>query len=141
MSWLQEFKTFAMRGNVVDMAVGIIIGAAFTKIVNSLVSDIIMPPLGFFLGGLDMSDYRIILKEATMSEPAVDFNYGLFFNSVIEFMIVAFAVFLLIKAINELRLTKKEQTAKEKDCPQCLMQIPIKAKRCGHCGQSLVSNG
>jgi large conductance mechanosensitive channel len=119
---LKEFKEFAMRGNVVDMAVGIIIGAAFGKIVDSLVKDLIMPPVGLLLGKVDFSNLFIVLREGTTSGPylsvdaaqkagAVTFNYGLFVNNVISFLIVAFAVFLLIRAINRLRRTEEEKPA------------------------------
>ena len=118
----KEFKEFAMRGNVVDMAVGIIIGAAFGKIVDSLVKDVIMPPIGLVLGKVDFSNLFIVLKQGTIPGPhltvdaaqkagAVTFNYGLFINQVISFLIIAFAVFLLIRAINRLRRTEEEKAA------------------------------
>ena len=147
---LQEFKKFAMRGNVVDMAVGIIIGGAFGTIVKSLVSDVIMPPIGLMLGGVDFSDLFITLKEGATAGPyatlaiaqaagAVTIGYGLFLNAVISFMIVAFAVFLLIKGINKLQAEKEapaaEPTAKE--CPRCFSTIAIKATRCPHCTTEL----
>ena len=103
MSILQEFKQFAVKGNVVDMAVGIIIGAAFGKIVSSLVSDVVMPPLGILIGGVNFSGLKITLKAATEAAPAVTMNYGVFLQSVTDFVIVAFAIFLLVKAINRLR--------------------------------------
>lgn len=135
MSMLKEFKEFAMRGNVVDMAVGIIIGAAFGKIVSSLVSDVIMPPIGLLLGGVDFSDKMITLKAAVGEAPAVTLKYGVFINTVIDFLIVAFAIFMMIRAIN--RLKRKEEAPPPapttKECPECLMTIPINAKRCGHC--------
>jgi len=146
----KEFKEFAMRGNVVDMAVGIIIGGAFGTIVKSLVSDVVMPPIGLILGGVDFSDLFLVLKQGTTPGPyaalaeaqaagAVSINYGLFLNSVISFLIVAFAVFLLIRAMNKLK--RKEDTPPaeptEKPCPQCFMNIPIKASRCPHCTSSI----
>ena len=134
MSMIQEFKAFAMRGNVVDMAVGIIIGAAFGKIVSSLVSDVLMPPIGVLLGGVDFSNLAIAVKEAFGTSPAVVVKYGVFINTMIDFVIVAFVVFLLIKVINSLK--KKEAPAAApttRNCPECLMPIPIEAKRCGHC--------
>jgi large conductance mechanosensitive channel len=141
MSMMKEFKTFAMRGNVVDMAVGIIIGAAFGKIVSSLVADVIMPPIGLLLGGLDFSGFSITLKEASGTNPAVLLKYGVFINTVIDFIIIAFAIFMLIRAINKMK--KKEEAAPQapttKECPECLMPIPINAKRCGHCGVILQS--
>lgn len=111
MKVLDEFKTFAIKGNVIDMAVGIIIGAAFGKIVTSVLSDIIMPPIGLLLGGVNFTDLKVVLKAATDAAPAVTWNYGNFIQVIIDFMIVAFAVFLLIKAINSAK--KKEEAAPE----------------------------
>lgn len=105
MSFIAEFKKFALRGNVMDMAVGIIIGAAFGTIVNSLVKDVIMPPVGLLLGGVDFSDLSLTLKHAVGDTPAVAINYGVFINAVISFLIVAFAVFLLVKGMNKLKIT------------------------------------
>ena len=147
----REFKEFAMRGNVVDMAVGIIVGAAFGTIVKSLVSDIIMPPIGLLLGNVDFSDFFAVLKQGTVAGPysslvdaqkagAVTINYGLFTNTIISFLIVAFAVFLLIREIN--RLKRRVEAPAEpttKDCPYCLSSIPIKATRCAHCTSELSS--
>lgn len=107
MSIVKEFKEFAMRGNVVDMAVGIIIGGAFGKIVSSLVSDIIMPPIGMLMSGVDFSKLALTLKEASADQPAVTLGYGLFINAVINFIIVAFAIFIMIKGLNSLK--KKEE--------------------------------
>ena len=147
---LKEFKEFAMRGTVVDMAVGIIIGGAFGTIVKSLVSDVLMPPLGLLLGGVDFSDLFFTLKDGGAAGPyatlaaakgagAVTLSYGLFINSVISFLIVAFAVFLLIKGINQLQRKKEEPAAEPttRDCPYCLSSIPIKASRCPHCTSEL----
>ncbi|MBT8429743.1 MAG: large-conductance mechanosensitive channel protein MscL [Gammaproteobacteria bacterium] len=147
---LEEFKKFAMRGNVVDMAVGIIIGGAFGTIVKSLVSDVIMPPVGLLLGGVDFADVFITLKEGATAGPyatvaaakeagAVTLNAGLFINSMISFLIVAFAVFLLIKGMNSLQKKAEEPQAEptEKDCPHCFTAIPIKATRCPHCTSEL----
>jgi large conductance mechanosensitive channel len=135
MSLFKEFKSFAMRGNVVDMAVGIIIGAAFGKIISSLVSDIIMPPIGVLVGGMDFSSLSIIIKEATTDHAAVVIKYGMFINILIDFLIVAFAMFMIIQAMN--RLVKKPEAAPTipttKECPECAMTIPLNAKRCGHC--------
>lgn len=108
MSMMQEFKEFAVRGNVVDMAVGIIIGAAFGKIVTALVSGVIMPPIGVLLGGVDFSDLAFVLKEASAEAPAVVISYGAFIQTVIDFTIVAFAIFLLVKGINSLRKQQEE---------------------------------
>jgi len=142
----KEFKEFAMRGNVVDMAVGIIIGAAFGTIVKSLVDDIIMPPIGLLLGNVDFSNLFIVLKDAAaggtfssladaQKAGAVTLNYGMFINTVISFLIVAFAVFLLIRGLNKLK--REEEAPPEepttKECPRCLSTIPIKATRCAHC--------
>jgi len=109
MSMMQEFKSFAMKGNVVDMAVGIIIGAAFGKIVSSLVNDVIMPPIGLLLGGVDFSNLGITLREAAEGAPAVILKYGVFINTIVDFLIIAFAIFLLVRAVNAMR--KKEEAA------------------------------
>ena len=142
----KEFKEFALRGNVVDMAVGIVIGAAFGTIVKSLVDDIIMPPIGLLLGGVDFSSLFILLKAGSPAAPyasladaqaagAVTINYGLFISSIISFLIVAFVVFLLIRAINRLKREGEEVPTEPttKECPYCLSAIPIKATRCPHC--------
>jgi len=143
---LKEFKEFAMRGNVIDMAVGIIIGAAFGTIVSSFVADIIMPPVGLLLGNVDFSNLFMVLKEGKVTGPyetvaaaktagAVTLNYGVFFNSIISFLIVAFAVFLVIRNVN--RLKRKEEAPPAapttKECPYCISVIPVKAVRCPHC--------
>ena len=138
-NFINEFKKFAMRGNVIDMAVGIIIGAAFGKIVDSLVKDIIMPPIGVVLGKVDFSELKLMLTNE------VSINYGNFINNVISFLIVAFAVFVLIKAINTLQEKmladeKKEEIASApttKKCPFCCSEIAIKATRCPHCTSEL----
>ena len=109
MSVLKEFKEFAVKGNVIDMAVGIIIGAAFSKIVSSFVGDVIMPPIGVLVGGVDFSDLAVVLKEATMDTPAVTLGYGKFIQSLIDFTIVAFAIFIAVKFINKLK--KQEEAA------------------------------
>jgi len=136
---LKEFKEFAMRGNVVDMAVGIIIGAAFGKIISSLVKDVIMPPIGMLLGGIDFSNFMIVLKEATADAPAVAIKYGVFINTVIDFIIVAFAIFMVIRGINRMKKKEEAQPAEPttKQCPECLSEIPIKAIRCAYCGIKL----
>lgn len=143
---LEEFKKFAMRGNVLDMAVGIIIGAAFGSIVKSLVADVIMPPVGLLLGGVDFADLFITLKEGASAGPyltlasaqeagAVVISYGVFFNSVMSFLIVAFAVFLLIRTVNNLHKEEETPAAEPttKECPKCYSSISIKATRCPHC--------
>jgi large conductance mechanosensitive channel len=145
---LKEFKEFAMRGNVVDMAVGIIIGAAFGAIVKSLVSDVMMPPIGMILGNVDFSNLFLVLKDGTATGPylslmeaqkvgAVTINYGLFLNAVISFVIVAFAVFILIRNINRLRKEEPAAEPNTKDCPFCFSSIPLKATRCPHCTSEL----
>ncbi len=147
---LKEFKEFAMRGNVIDMAVGIIIGGAFGTIVKSLVSDVIMPPIGLLLGGVDFSNLFLTLKAGTTPGPyeslakaqefgAVTINYGVFLNAVISFLIVAFAVFLLVKGINSLHRKQEAPPAAPttKECPQCCSTIPIKASRCPNCTSQL----
>ncbi|HPJ96770.1 MAG TPA: large-conductance mechanosensitive channel protein MscL [Syntrophales bacterium] len=111
MNMIQEFKTFAMRGNVVDMAVGIIIGGAFGKIVSSFVADVIMPPIGLLIGGVDFTNLAIILKQAVGDTPAVTLSYGKFIQSVVDFVIIAFAIFLAIKAMNTLQKKKEEALA------------------------------
>jgi large conductance mechanosensitive channel len=146
MVMFKEFKEFAMRGNVVDMAVGIVIGGAFGTIVKSLVADVLMPPLGLLLGGMDFSNLFVVLKRGNVTGPynaladaqaagAVTINYGLFLNSVVSFVIVGFALFLLIKAMNRLRRqqAKPAVVITTKDCPYCLSTISIKATRCPHC--------
>lgn len=136
MGIVKEFKEFAMRGNVVDMAVGIIIGAAFGKIVTSLVNDVIMPPIGLLLGNVDFSNLVLTLKEKTADSAAVTLNYGVFINTVLDFLIVAFAIFVLIKQVNRLK-TKKPEPVTTRECPRCLSSIAIKATRCPFCTSEL----
>ena len=139
---MKEFKTFALKGKVLDMAVGIIIGASFGKIVDSLVKDVMMPPLGMLLGKVDFSNLKIALGSAP---DAATINYGAFLNNVISFVIVAFAVFLLVKAINTVRakMERAEEKAAaaaaptEKECPYCCTKIPVGATRCPHCTSEL----
>lgn len=145
---LKEFKTFIMRGNVVDMAVGIIVGAAFTSIVKSLVDDVIMPPIGLLLGNIDFSNFFIALKDGKVAGPyttlaaaktagAVTLSYGLFVNTIISFLIVAFSVFLMIKQINKFKEETPPAAPDTKECPYCLLPIPIKAIKCPHCTSEL----
>jgi large conductance mechanosensitive channel len=149
---LKEFREFAMRGNVVDMAVGIILGAAFGAIVKSVVDDVIMPPIGLLLGNVDFSDLFITLRQgAAAAGPyatlelakkagAVTLSYGAFFNTIISFIIVAFSVFLLVKGMNKLKRQQEASPAAApttKECPHCLSSIPIKATKCAHCTSSL----
>ncbi len=131
-NFINEFKAFINRGNVLDMGVGIIIGSAFTKIVNTLVTNILMPPLGVIIGGVDFSDLKIVIKKATQSSDAVTVDYGLFVNSLIDFIIIALSVFLLIKIIAKLQ-SKEGQSPKNKECPYCTLIISSKAKKCPHC--------
>jgi len=131
---LKDFKAFVMRGNVVDMSIGIIIGAAFSKIVTSMVNDILMPPIGWLIGRVDFSHLVLNLKPPIGSGSPVAIRYGLFINNVIDFLIVAVCIFFLIKVVSDLVIRKKDDAAPtEKKCPQCAMSIPIEAKRCGHC--------
>jgi large conductance mechanosensitive channel len=146
---LKEFKAFAMRGNVLDLAVGIIIGGAFGTIVKSLVDDIIMPPIGLAMGNVDFSDLFVLLKEGTKAPPpyatlaeaqgagAVTMNVGLFVNSIITFLIVAFAVFLLVRAANRMKPPEAAAAPSTKDCPYCRMAIPVGATRCPQCTSDL----
>jgi large conductance mechanosensitive channel len=134
---LKEFKDFAVKGNVVDMAIGIIIGAAFGKIVSSLVSDVIMPPIGVLMGNVDFSGLAFTIKESSGEVPAVRIKYGVFINTVIDFVIVAFALFLVIKQMNRLKKPEVAAALTTKDCPYCLMSVPINATRCGHCTSEL----
>ncbi len=139
---LEEFKKFAMRGNVVDMAVGIVIGVAFGKIVSSLVKDIIMPPIGLLMGNVDFSNLFINLGDTSYESlksaqeaGAATINYGIFFNTVLDFIIIAFAIFMIVKVINNAKKKKEAPPAAPttKSCPECLSEIPIAAKRCAHC--------
>ena len=148
---LKEFKTFAMRGNVLDMAVGIIIGAAFGTIVSSLVNDIIMPPIGIVLGNIDFKNLFLVIKQGTggttpllsiddaQKAGAVTLNYGRFINTIITFVIVAFSFFLLVKGMNSAKKTDVEAAAvfAVKTCPHCATAIPIAAKKCPHCTSDL----
>lgn len=147
---LKDFKAFILRGNVMDLAVGVILGTAFGTIVKSLVNDVIMPPIGLLLGGVDFSNLFLLLKAGSPTPPyasladaqaagAVTVNYGVFVNAIISFLIVAFVIFLLIRSLN--RMTQKEEAAPAepttKECPYCLSTIPIKAARCAHCTSDL----
>jgi len=146
----KEFKEFAMRGNVMDMAVGIIIGASFGKIITSIVSDVIMPPIGLLLGQMDFSNFFVILSGDTMGKTVktvadakmaglVTINYGLFLNTVLDFIIVAFVIFMLIKQMNRLKKPDANQPAapNTKECLYCFSAIPLKAVRCPNCTSEL----
>ncbi|HXX53263.1 MAG TPA: large-conductance mechanosensitive channel protein MscL [Thermodesulfovibrionales bacterium] len=137
---IKEFKEFVMRGNVVDMAVGIVIGAAFGKIVTSFVNDVLMPPVGLMLGKADFSNLFISLSgqyyptvAAAKAAGASTLNYGIFFNTVLDFLIIAFAIFLLIRQVNRLKQPPPPQVPSTRECPFCLSNIPPKATRCPHC--------
>jgi large conductance mechanosensitive channel len=142
---LKEFKAFAMRGNVLDVAVGIIIGAAFGKIVGSLVDDVLMPPIGKLMGGMDFSNLFVSLNgqhfdslAAAKAVGAATINYGLFLNTVINFLIVAFAIFIMVKQVNRLQAPAPAPAPPAtKDCPLCFSAIPVKAIRCPHCTSEL----
>ena len=140
----KEFKEFIMRGNVMDMAVGIIIGAAFGKIVSSFVNDVLMPPIGKLLGGVDFTGLFITLGEgnfetlkAAKEAGVATLNYGMFLQTVIDFLIVAFAIFLMVKAVNKLRREPAPAPPRAKECPLCLTAIPVKATRCPACTSDL----
>jgi len=137
MSFLDEFKKFAIRGSVIDMAVGIIIGAAFGKITASLVNDVIMPPIGMLLGKVDFSSLAITLHEKTATTAAVTINYGAFINTVINFVIVAFALFLVIKQANRF---KGPETPMTRQCPFCDTTVSLKASRCPQCTSQLTNS-
>jgi large conductance mechanosensitive channel len=142
---LKEFKAFAMRGNVIDLAIGVIIGGAFGKIIGSLVTDIIMPPIGLLLGGINFTDLFINLSgtpyeslKAAQDAGAATINYGLFINTLINFLIIAFVLFLIVRAINKLQKPAPAAPAPEtKDCPYCCTAVPVKATRCPHCTSQL----
>ncbi|MEY2440266.1 MAG: large conductance mechanosensitive channel [Verrucomicrobiota bacterium] len=145
----KEFKEFAIKGNALDLAIGVIIGAAFGAIVASLVKDIIMPPIAAATGGLDFSNKFIVLKaakdgatsfpslDAAVKAGAVTWNYGNFITLIINFLIVAFAIFMVVRAFNKMKRPKPNAPAVAKDCPACTMSIPIKATRCPHCTSDL----
>ena len=139
---IKEFKEFIMRGNVVDLAIAVVIGAAFGKIVTSFVEDMLMPPIGLVLGSVDFSNLFINLSgkdypsvAAAKAAGAATLNYGIFFNNILNFLIIAFAIFLLIKQIN--RMQKPAAAPTTKDCPHCLSAVPLKATKCGHCTSEL----
>lgn len=141
---LKEFKEFIIKGNAVDMAVGIIIGAAFGTVVKSLVADVIMPPIGLLLGNVDFTNLFVVIKEGATAAPyasleaakeagAVTLNFGLFFNNIISLLIVGFAVFLMVKNINRMQKDEPEEEPTTKDCPFCKSEIAIEAVRCPNC--------
>ena len=137
---LKEFKEFAMKGNVLDMAIGVIIGGAFGKIVTSLVSDVLMPPLGLVLGKVDFSSLFLNLSgtpqpslAAAKAAGAPTVNYGVFLQTVLDFIIIAFVIFMLVKQVNRLKTPAAPAAPTTKDCPLCLSTIPLKATKCAHC--------
>ena len=141
---LKEFKEFALRGNVLDMAIGIIIGAAFGKIITSLVNDVLMPPIGLAIGKIDFSSLFINLSGqsystvgAAKAAGAATINYGIFLNTVMDFILVAFAIFLLIRQVNRMKRQPEAAPATTKACPHCLSAIALKATRCAHCTSEL----
>ncbi len=145
----KEFKEFAVKGNAIDLAVGVVIGAAFGGIVTSLVKDVIMPPIGFLTGGLDFSNMFLVLKPsgttfATLADAtkagAVTWNYGNFITVAINFLIVAFAIFMVVKGINKMKRPAPSTAPVSKDCPFCAMTIPVKATRCPHCTSEMAGN-
>ncbi|QLA18000.1 large-conductance mechanosensitive channel protein MscL [Desulfolutivibrio sulfoxidireducens] len=143
MKIIQEFKEFAARGNVVDLAVGLIMGAAFGKVVSSLVADMLMPPIGRLMGNIDFSNLFINLSDkpaASLAEAKnlglATINYGVFINSIIDFLIISLAVFFLVKVVNRLR-AKPQAAPATKECPYCLSAIPLGARKCGHCTSDL----
>ena len=148
---LKEFKEFIMRGNVMEIAVGFIIGGAFATIVKSIVSDVMMPPIGLLLGGVDFTNFFVVLKQGATPAPynaladaqaagAVTINYGVFLNTVISFLLVALAVFILVKSMNKLKRQQEALPAEEttKECPHCFSAISIKATRCPQCTSALI---
>lgn len=144
MSFFNEFKEFAVRGNAVDMAVGIIIGAAFGKIIDSLVKDVVMPPIGRLLGGVDFKQLYINLGdktyetlEAAEKAGAPLIKYGSFINTLVDFIIIAFVIFIMVRMINKLKAQPQPADPTTKECPHCLSMIPIKASRCPHCTSDL----
>ncbi len=137
---LREFKEFAVKGNIIDLAIGVIIGGAFGKVVTSLVNDIIMPPLGLLIGGVDFANLFINLGKVdytSLAEAqkagAATLNYGLFLNTVINFLIISFSIFLVIRQLNHFKKKQESAPVITKECPYCFSQIPLKASRCGHC--------
>ncbi len=136
---LQEFKDFAMRGNVVDMAVGIVIGGAFGKIIASFVGDVLMPPIGLLMGGVDFTTLAMQLSDGGPDGEPVLLKYGMFIQTMVDFIIVAFAIFMVVKWMNSMKKAEEEKPAEPttKECGHCQMTIPIKATKCGHCTAEL----
>jgi large conductance mechanosensitive channel len=140
----KEFREFAVKGNAVDLAIGVLIGAAFGAVVTSLVNDVIMPPIGKLLGGVDFSNLFVVLGsgeypslKAAKEAGAATLNYGVFINTVINFLIIAFILFMIVRTMNRLRRAEPAPSPTTKACPHCTMQIPLKATRCPHCTSSM----
>lgn len=131
MSWMEEFKRFALKSNMVDLAIGVIIGTALNRVISSLVADVIMPPIGLFLGGVNFSSLSIQLA-ILHSEEIVEIKYGLFINALIDFLIISGVIFAVVKTMNKLHLSSSE-VLKSRTCPECRMAIPLHAKKCPHC--------
>jgi large conductance mechanosensitive channel len=136
----KEFREFAIKGNAVDLAIGVMIGAAFGAVVTSLVNDVIMPPIGRLLGGVDFSNFFVVLSSGEYASlkvakeaGAATLNYGVFINTIINFLIIAFILFLIVRTMNRLRRAEPAPSPTTKGCPHCMMQIPLKATRCPHC--------
>jgi large conductance mechanosensitive channel len=149
---LKEFREFAMRGPVIDMAVGIIIGAAFGAIVSSLVADMLMPPIGLLLGKVDFSNLFVVIRQGAIPGPyaslaaakaagAVTVNYGVFVNQIISFLIVALAIFIFVKNLNRMKKSAPAEAPVTKPCPYCVTEIPLKASRCPHCTSQIAAGG
>lgn len=132
MSIVKEFREFALKGNMVDLAIGVIIGAAFGKVVSSLVADVLMPPIGWLIGGIDFSSLTLKLGIPGSASQPVEIKYGSFLNSLIDLLIIALVIFIVIKLMNRLRNVKPADPTTTK-CPECLMEVPVNAKKCGHC--------
>jgi large conductance mechanosensitive channel len=137
MSLVKDFRDFANRGNLIDLAVAVVLGGAFGKIVNSIVNDIIMPPIGLLIGGIDFSAMKIVIKDSAVPGEVVSINYGMLINVIVNFLIIAWCVFIILRVIQ--RFQKKEEAAAPttKKCPECAMAIPIEAKKCGYCATNL----
>jgi large conductance mechanosensitive channel len=134
---LKEFKAFALKGNVVDMAVGVVIGTAFGKIVTSLVNDIVMPPIGMLVGNIDFSQLKVALAQAGADGKPVTLNYGMFINNIIDFFIIAFSIFMVIQFLHRWQKPGPPPEVTTKECPQCASVIPLKAHRCAFCTSQL----
>lgn len=133
---LDEFKKFAMRGNMLDLAIGVIIGSAFSKVVTSLVSDLLMPPIGWLVGGIDLRAFTLVVQHSVGGQPLVEIRYGAFLNTLIDFLVIAWVIFITIKTLNRIPGAHIPFISKRL-CPQCVMEIPCSAIKCGHCGSTV----